>query len=566
MIDTPSVYTLENECHDCYKCIRECPVKAIKIENGHASVMKDRCIACGNCVKTCPCGAKRVRSDVNAVKNFMLLQKDIFVSLAPSWRGVFDCSSKEMTAMLRKLGFSHVSETALGAQEVSIKTAEILNSAENGLFISSACPVIVDYVRLYRPELSKNIIPVASPALTHAKMLKDMYGDKICVVFIGPCIGKKNESDMHPELIDAALTFEELKLWMEDELVEFMPLPEGGDRDFIPYKANEGALYPIDGGMNDTIKYAGVSDKVKFITVSSVLGFEKAVSGLNPENLNGVVFAETLACDGGCISGPCISVERPVIGMVSEIISKTELRDTIPQKPSVVVNLNYDPVSIEKKEHSVEEIAEALKKIGKYLPEDELNCGGCGYNTCRGLAGALIDGIAEPSMCVSYMRKTALMKAAAMLRSMPSAVVIVDSSLNIVESNNAFLKMFAGDMYDIFAARPEGLNGAALDRIVDFTGIFETVFKTGKEIHRERYSLNDRLYDIRAFVIEKTSTVGAIITDVTNTEMNREKIAQRAQEVISKNISIVQEIACLLGEHMVETETLLSTITEGYEK
>ena len=168
-------------------------------------------------------------------------------------------------------------------------------------------------------------------------------------------------------------------------------------------------------------------------------------------------------------------------------------------------------------------------------------------------------------MCVSYMRKIAMRKAAAMLRCMPSAIVMVDSDLKIVESNQSFMKMFCGDMYEVFAERPEGVNGACIDRIVDFADIFKQTLKTSQDVHKERYPVKDKLYDITAFSIEKNELVGAVITDVTQSELGREQIAHRAQEVISKNIAIVQEIASLLGEHMVETELLLSTIAEDYD-
>ena len=143
------VYTLTNECKDCYKCVRHCPVKAIKIENDHASVIPEKCISCGHCVQVCPTNAKCVRTDIEKVKNLFIAKKDVYVSLAPSWRSVFENSAKKMIAVLKKLGFKEVSETALGAQEVSIHDAEVLNKMDKGLLISSACPVIVDYIRLY---------------------------------------------------------------------------------------------------------------------------------------------------------------------------------------------------------------------------------------------------------------------------------------------------------------------------------------------------------------------------------------------------------------------------------
>ena len=467
-----AVYTLINECHDCYRCIRECPVKAIRIENGHASVIAERCIACGNCVKTCPSGAKRVRVDLDHVKNLILAKKKVYVSLAPSWSGTFDYRPAKMISILKTLGFTDVSETALGAQEVSIETARVLNEAEKGLFISSACPVIVDFIRLYYPDFIKYITPIGSPAMTHAKMLKEKYGDDIAVVFIGPCIGKKHEVD-YLGLYDAALTFEELKVWIADVIEDMNALKVDEDNDFVPHRANEGSLYPIDGGMNETLKRIGVKKEIQLLDICGLLNFEHSLNNLNPEKFDKVVFVEALACEGGCVGGPCASQDRGGISVVSEIMTNTIDRDEIPKEPITVV-----PYKIKKglktvnSNYPIEDILKTLKKIGKHSVDDELNCGGCGYATCRDLAKALLDGDAETSMCVSYMRKIAMRKAAALVRCMPAAVVMVDSDYNIIEANDSFMRMFTGDMYEIFKARPDGMLGAAIDRIVDFFFFF----------------------------------------------------------------------------------------------
>ena len=559
------VYTLINECHDCYRCVRECPVKAIKIENNHASVIPEKCISCGTCVKVCPTNAKCVRSDLEKVKNLLISGKDVYVSLAPSWRSVFENSAQKMIAILKKLGFKEVSETAIGAQEVSIKAAKLLNETESGLWISSACPVIVEYIRLYQPEFTKNITPIGSPAKTHAKLLKNLYGDDIAVVFIGPCIGKKNEADENDNLIDASLTFEELKIWIADKIGDISQIKKESYYEFVPYSAHEGTLYPINGGMNQTIQKVGVKQNVQLIEVCGIPAFEKALENLDAEKLSAPIFVEALACESGCITGPCIASNNPSISSISDIMRKVKVRDVIPTEPQLVVECDYSPKEIATSKYSLEEITQTLKKIGKHTEEDELNCGGCGYNTCRELAVALLDGVAEPSMCVSYMRKIAMRKAAAMLRCMPAAIVMVDNNMNILEANDSFMKMFTGDMYEIFKARPDGMTGAAIDRIVEFSDIFRTILKTGKDLHKEHYNVNDRLFDINAFTIEPNEIVGAIITDVTQTETTREKISEKAKEVISKNISIVQEIACLLGEHMVETETLLNSIANDYD-
>ena len=469
-----------------------------------------------------------------------------------------------MIAILKRLGFKDVSETAIGAQEVSIHDAKVLNEMEKGLLISSACPVIVDYIRLYKPEYAKYITPVGSPAKTHARMLKNMYGNDIAVVFIGPCIGKKNEADEEDGLIDVSLTFEELKMWIADEIDDITEIKKESHFEFVPYSAHEGTLYPINGGMNETIKKIGVKPQVQLMEICTIAAFERALENLDPDKLMVPVFVEALACESGCITGPCIASNNASISSISDVMYKVKVRDEIPKEPQTVVECDYSPKGITESKYSLEDIQKTLKKIGKHTAEDELNCGGCGYSSCRELAIALLDGVAEPSMCISYMRKIAMRKAAAMLRCMPAAIVMVDNNMEIIEANDSFMKMFTGEMYEIFKARPDGMAGAAIDRIVEFSDLFRTILKTGKELHKEHYNVNDRLYDINVFTIEPNEIVGAIITDVTQTETNREKISEKAKEVISKNISIVQEIACLLGEHMVETETLLNSIANDY--
>lgn len=559
------VYTLKNECHDCYRCVRECPVKAIKIQDGSASVISKKCIACGHCVKICPSNAKRVRTDLDKVKALITARQDVYVSLAPSWRGIYDFSKEKMIAILKHLGFKGVSETAIGAQEVSIKTAEILKNAESGLFISSACPVIVDYIEKYYPQYTKDIVPIASPAVTHAKMLKDKLGENIKVVFIGPCIGKKQESDNYNDLIEVSLTFEELNYLINEEFIDINNLEISSDDKFISDTAYEGALYPLDGGMNETIKRVGINENTILANISSLENFGKALNEFKEKQNKKTIFIEALACAGGCINGPCIGTSKSGILITSDVLSNTRYREKIPQNAETVVETEYKENGIETEEYTYEKIAEAMKRIGKQSEEDELNCAGCGYATCRDLAKALISGEAEPSMCVSYMRKIAMRKAAAMLRAMPSAMVMVDNNYNIIEANDAFMRMFCGDMYEIFASEKDGLAGASLDRIISFDNLFKTVMNTGKDIHKEHYPIKNRLYDIKIFTIDKGEIIGGIITDVTQSETDRGQIAKRAREVISKNIATVQNIACLLGEHMVETELLLNSIAEDYE-
>lgn len=565
MTEVCPVYTLENECHDCYKCVRQCAIKAIRVKNGHASVIENKCIACGHCVEICPSKAKRFRDDVNKARALLASGKDVYVSLAPSWAGLLDCSKDEIIAALKKLGFKGVSETALGAQSVSIETAKMLARSDQNLFISTACPAVVDYVRAYLPKYVSCLTPVASPALTHAAFLKEKYGKDIGIVFIGPCVAKKNEASSHPELMDVALTFKELAAWLDEERV-FLKNAVEEPQSFVPFAANEGGLYPIEGGMNKTIEMCGIPSDVRLISISSVLRFKNALETLEVSLLKSRIFIEALACEGGCTAGPGSGQFKKGLAVVSDILNYTQLRDKVPTDSDCLVKEEYVPECLEKKKFSIEDVEKSLALIGKYSQEDELNCGGCGYNTCRGLAKAMLAGEAEPSMCQAYMRKLATRKAGAMLRCMPEAVVIVDAEMKIVETNEAFIKMFAPELLDLFSLGMDNIAGANLDKILPCSALFKNTLKTGAEIHKEHYPVSGKLYDISLFEIDEGKLVGAIITDVTKTQLRREQIAKKAREVIEKNIATVQNIAGLLGEHMVDTELLLSQIEQGYQE
>jgi len=222
------IYTEKNECQDCFKCVRKCPVKAVAVDEGRASIASDLCIFCGHCVGVCPVKAKKVRDDLGRVKNLLRYKKNVYVSISPAYVAEFaGISNNQIIAALKKLGFTGVSETSLGAQLVSARVAEQLHQSDAKLTISSACPAAVDFVQKYLPEQADMITPILSPLLSHCRLLRKTYGDEIGIVFIGPCAAKKQEADRSPELLDVALTYQDLHRWLEEEGIdpaEMMPL------------------------------------------------------------------------------------------------------------------------------------------------------------------------------------------------------------------------------------------------------------------------------------------------------------------------------------------------------
>ncbi len=208
------IYTEKRECQDCYKCVRRCPVKAIKVQDGCATVIAETCILCGRCVDACPNEAKRVRDDLPRAKQLLALDKRVFVSLAPSWTADFrDVTPSQMVASLRSLGFHGVSETALGAEHVSAHVLELLRQHPDRVFLSSACPSAVSLLERHHAEQATLLTGLLSPLLAHCHLLRRTFGDDIGVVFIGPCIAKKGEADANSDILDVVLTFEDLHRW-----------------------------------------------------------------------------------------------------------------------------------------------------------------------------------------------------------------------------------------------------------------------------------------------------------------------------------------------------------------
>jgi iron only hydrogenase large subunit-like protein len=554
------IYTQKRECQDCHKCIRECPVKAIRVEDGYARVVPELCIMCGNCVLVCPSSAKRVRDDLPSARILLKSGRKVIASLAPSFVAQFSgVSPAQLIHALKNLGFYAASETALGAQQVSASISALMRSESKQIWISSACPVVVDFIGKYHPECQPHLFGVLSPLLTHCKMLRAHYGDDIAIVFIGPCIAKKTEAEQHPELLDAVLTFEDLDHWLDEEGIHLDEIAGTPEDRFQPDEAEEGALYPIDGGMIPGAAGNRELSSSQFMSFSGLANVEQALKGIAEWKPEHNIFFELTACAGSCVNGPKAGRNTSVARRRYDILHYAKPAGEFPRKLSLGIDRHYEASPVARNEYSELQLQEALRTVGKYSAEDELNCGGCGYDSCRDFAHALIAHNAERMMCATYTRKLAQKKANALLKKMPSAVVIVDEDLKIIECNLNFAHLFAADV-----EQSKDLEGSALDAVIPFSYLFRRVLDSDEDIvgHDIRYQRS--ILNTSIFTIEPHSVMCGIFQDITKPIFQKEQIIGRAREVIQKNLKTVQQIAYLLGENAADSEIILNSIVRSF--
>ena len=570
------IYTETTSCRDCYKCVRSCPVKAIQIKDGNAMVLKDRCVYCGKCVDVCPNSAKKVRDDTDRVKLAIASGRPVFCSLAPSYASEFAGREAELLTALKKLGFREISETAIGATLVT-QALDIYMSEHNGECpcIGTACPTIVELVKKYHPEKIERLAPVPSPLQTHSAYLRSIYNEDLVIVFVGPCIAKKTEADSTPGFPDLAITFDELRSWLAEEGLDLDKI-EPEHVDFVPKKAGIASIYPIEGGQIISSSVWGKSTLQP--SAISLSGMEEVLSALSSKEMD-TSFLELLGCDGGCVNGPGtdrgVSIalkKRKASEWTTKRIDEAELftgdeafaRTLLDKGYSLLRAAGPKDESSFHSSHSEDEIRRALVDLGKLTKADELNCGGCGYTTCRDMAVAYLDGMAEIEMCVTKMRKEAESKVDLLLRTVPMGVVIVDSDLQITDCNTAFLDIF-GDMEDGFVDQSvlSMVKGLPLDSFVPFADKFRDQFYLS---HPGQYRIHykDKYLRVTFFLVEEKRLLGAMFEDITNPTIKRETVVKKAEDVIQKSLETVQQIASLLGENAAETEIMLNSLIDAF--
>jgi len=569
------IYTEINNCRDCYRCVRNCPVKAIQIKDAHALIIHDRCTFCGICVHECPNDVKKIRNDVDKVQMLFMSKKKVIVSLAPSYASEYEGHKDNFVRALYRLGFDAVSETAIGAALVSQALDMYIERDGSAPYISTACPSVVELVRKYYPQYVKDLAPVPSPLQAHSAYLRRLYGNDIAIVFIGPCIAKKVEADQHPGYPDIALTFKEVEEWLKEDNIDLDTIDTGIPVDFVPCKAGKAAIYPVSGGQVETSKIWG-NDFLGADAVAAV-GIRQILSSLNG-GLTGD-FLETLNCSGGCITGPgsvrtgsAIVKKKAISGHVLERLSEPNIFDGDLIFAREIFEKGYgildapapEEHGVENHEFTEAEITRALLKLGKTSKKDELNCGGCGYPTCRDMAKALITGLAEPEMCVTKMRKDAESKVDILLSTIPHGVVIVDSELKIADCNKPFVTIFE-DYPDSFldADGLKSFRGSPVSMFVPFEDKFRDQFYMDAPA-QYRFKHKGKIWRVTFFLVETKLLLGAMFEDITTPTVRREEVVEKAEDVITKSLATVQQIASLLGENAAETEIVLNSIIDEF--
>ena len=413
------------ECKDCYKCIRNCPVKAIRYSDGRAEIIQSECILCGECVVTCPQRGDFVFSQIELIKRAIAEGRRVVASIAPSFISDLDVGSIEgMRATLRKLGFYDAQETALGAEVVSREYERIMRENEMDMLISSCCTSVVMLIQRYYPDVLPYLAPVKSPMEIHCEMIKKEYSDA-CTVFIGPCYAKKKEAQ-ESSATDYSITFYELKEWMREAGVTpvYIQRPEN-DR-------KRARRYPRQDGLVKSMTAVEGWNRV------AIDGINDCIAALSEIRHGGVskTFLEMTACEGSCVNGPAIRknrYENRIRGTVA--VNEYSGNDDFGVKTDVPVRMYHNPEAVTRHKPTEEEIQAVLRKLGKDTRKTALNCGCCGYATCRKMATAICRDMAQLDMCLPYVREKAEFHSREIVSStLEAADKLIDKQMRVVQN------------------------------------------------------------------------------------------------------------------------------------
>ena len=546
----------KSDCKNCYKCIRHCPVKSIKFSGEQAHIVSNECILCGQCFVVCPQDAKEIQNDVEKVKVMLSEGVPIIASVAPSFIANYDgVGIEQLEQALQKLGFARVEETAIGATLVKNQYEEILRSKRQNILISSCCHSINLLIQKYFPNELKYLADVKSPMQMHSLDIKRRYPNAK-TVFIGPCVAKKDEADHYEGIVDAVLTFEELTEWLKSENIEL-------EREIVSNEKSKTRLFPVTGGIINTM-VSRPSD-YKYIAID---GVENCIAVLKDieKGIMDNCFIEMSACVGSCIGGPVMEkFHRSPIRDYCSVVNYAGDQDFEVQSfDDFALTKNFEFIPRKAEEPSEDEIRSVLRQMGKVRPSDELNCGSCGYNTCKEKAIAIIQGKAVISMCLPFLKERAEKFYKNIIDYTPDGILVLNEDLEVQQINDTARKImnikYASDVL-----------GEQVIRILDPNPFLQCKLSE-RNLAKERIYLAEynRYVDRSIIYDKKYKNLICFMSDVTDevvAKEEKENLSEQtieiADKVVEKQMRIVQDIASSLGETAAETKIALTKLKES---
>ena len=612
----PVLYINDDKCRNSYSCVRVCPVNAIEVKphKAHPFILPERCIGCGLCFVSCTPKAIGFRDSREEVMQLLSSGRKTVALIEPSIALEFDdiTDYRKFVAMIRSLGFDYVHEVSFGVDLVAAAYARLFSRAEGKYFITANCPSIVKMIEKFLPELVPNLAPLISPMIATAMVVKELYGSEAATVQIGPCLDAKDEALIYDsgKLVDGVLTFIELRQLFDEMKIQERLVKMS---DFDPPHGNWGALYPLPAGI---IQAGGIKRDMVSSSVITASGKEDILEALNDfdKYIDTIKHHFNLFFCHGCLLGPAMEHHnerfrrRALVRKYAEkrvgSLDKEQWKKDMVKWSKLDFTRSFTPNDQRIPEPPIEAINEVLKIVGKDNPDEEINCGACGYLSCRDFASTVAKGLAIPEMCHTFNlrnkqeyietlrqtnRKLAETKKALkeseelarrekeiaqntsdmmnnMLEKLPTGVVIVDNYLKVLHSNQSFINIIGEDAIAISDVIP-GLAGADIKTLIPFNvyNMFTFVIKEDEPVVSKDVHFEDKMLNISIFPIKKNKMCGAIIRDLYSPEVQGEEVINRVSEVIDKNLEMVQQIGFLLGEGASETEQMLNSIIESYK-
>lgn len=545
----------KSNCKNCYKCIRHCPVKSIRFSGNQAYIIGNECILCGHCFVVCPQNAKQIVDETEKVQTLLNGTNPVYASLAPSFIANYEgVGIDSMRKALKQLGFADAEETALGATIVKNEYDRMINEDNRDIIISSCCHSINLLIQKYFQKELPYLADIVSPMQAHCKDIKNRVPNAK-TVFIGPCVAKKDEAEYYEGIVDAVLTFDELTKWLKNENIELIPETDSNEN-------SRARFFPTTGGILKTMS----QDNPKY-TYMAIDGVENCIEALKDIERGKVhnCFIEMSACAGSCVGGPVMEKfhRSPVKDYmaVAKFAGKKDF--DIEQPDRLSLQKTFSVIEKKLQNPSEDEITEILHQMGKFKPADELNCGSCGYDTCREKAAAIFQGKAEISMCLPYLKDKAESFSDNIVKNTPNGLIALNEKLEIQQINNSALKI-------VNMRSASDILGEPVVQILDPT-LFAEVLETGKPIKNKNIYLAEyeRYVEITIVFDKEYKILVCIMRDITDEETVREKkesisrqTVEIADKVVDKQMRIVQEIASLLGETAAETKIALTKLKE----